>query len=362
MSADESPDAADRLVRSAATMLYAGAPADFIATRTALVKSAKAEGEKDAATVIGALRRPSVAAWALNQLVHRAEPVVEELADLGARLRHATSALDAAGIASLRGERDGVLASLVAAAGAVAAEAGQTLTAAVEAEVRDTGIAALADEAAEAVLRSGTLTRALSYSGFGEVDISEAAATTSTGVVLTSIPGGRAGGAAPDEAEPDDVGPDDVGPDGVAPDDVESDEVAPDEAEPDGRAAEQGEAADGILPEAEPDGAGAQALAEAAAEQERERALAAAQEAVEAAERESGRHRASVEAARKRTDATRQRVQKLEAQLEAARAEDDLALEKLTEALAAAKDVDTELKAARARVEELTGGQDGSDG
>src|SRR5690606_38753709 len=127
----------------------------------------------------------------VNRVVHARRPVIRTLADLGGRLRHATSALDAAAITGMRGERDAVLADLVAAARQAADEHGQKLTAAVEAEVRDTGIAALADEAAQEVVGSGTMTRALAYSGFGEVDLSEAAATTSTGVVLTSIPGGR---------------------------------------------------------------------------------------------------------------------------------------------------------------------------
>lgn len=313
---EETLEAEDRLVRAAATQLYAGGPAEFVAARTALVRSAKAEGEKEAAKRIGALRRPSVAAWALNQLVHRADPVIEELADLGARLRHATSTLDAAGLAGLRGARDATLASLVAAARAVAADEGQKLTPAVEAEVRDTGIAALADETAEAVLRSGTLTRALSYSGFGEVDVSESAATTSTGVVLTSIRGGRS-----------------------ATDPTSSD------AMPEARADAVGDDADGEEAAAEP----AESLAEALAAEERARHIADTDSDVEHAHQEVGRRRAAVDAARNRTEATRQRIQKLEEQLERARAEDDVALQKLTEAVSSSKQADQELAAARAR-------------
>lgn len=330
----------DELVRAAAAQLYAGPPGDFIATRTALVKQAKASGDKDAAKEIGALRKPSVAAWLVNQVVHARRPVIRTLADLGGRLRHATSALDAAAITGMRGERDAVLADLVAAARQAADEHGQKLTAAVEAEVRDTGIAALADEAAQEVVGSGTMTRALAYSGFGEVDLSEAAATTSTGVVLTSIPGGRKP-VEEKELVDDEKGPED--------DDEEPahEEPADDEAVPDEDTGDDDA-------DAEPDD-GAEALAEAAAVEELERRLDQAEEAVEAATKETGRRRASVEAARNRTDATRQRVQKLEAQLEAARAEDDQALEKLTQAVAEAKQADATLKTARSRLEELRG-------
>ena len=50
-------------------------------------------------------------------------------------------------------------------------------------------IAALASEDATRAVLSGQLTRALSYSGFGEVDLSEAVARTSSGSILTVLPG-----------------------------------------------------------------------------------------------------------------------------------------------------------------------------
>lgn len=346
---DSAPESAGRhpedLVRRAATQLYAEAPAEFVATRTALVRSAKAAGHKEAAKEIAALRKPSTAAWVLNQLVHRHHPVIESLAGLGARLRQATATLDAAGIAGMRHERDAVLRDLVAAAVEVSAESGQPISTAVQAEVRDTGIASLADEAAEQVLGSGTLTRGLSYSGFGEVDLSEAAATTSTGVVLTSIRGGRRAddGAEPHDVEPGDAEPDDTelgdaGPDDTEPDDTELGDAEPDDTEPD---------------DAEEDGASA--LAEAAAAAERDRRVAQAEAAVAAAEKEIGRRRSAVDAARNRTEATRQRIQKLEAQLEQARLEDEDALGRLTEAVGAAKRAGTDLEKAREHLASLRG-------
>lgn len=181
----------DPLVRSAATRLYAGSPADFVATRTTLATEARGAGNRAAGTAIGALRKPSVAAWLLNRLAHTSSPQVTALAELGARLRDAQSRLDAVALGALREERDEALVALVRAAQEVAEAHGQRLTAAIAAEVRDTGIAALADEAAQDVLGSGTMTRALTYSGLGEVDVAGATATTGTGVVLTSVRGGR---------------------------------------------------------------------------------------------------------------------------------------------------------------------------
>lgn len=326
-----------QVVRSAATQLYAGAPADFVPTRTALVRSAKADGHQQAAKEIAALRRPSVAAWALNQVVHRGHPVMQQLPDLGARLRQATSALDAAAITGLREERDRVLADLVATAAAVSEEHGQRMSPAVEGEVRNCGIAALADEAAEAAVTSGTLTRALSYSGFGEVDLSEAAATTSTGVVLTSIRGGRS---VADHAPRSDGTASDHGADGGAP--------AGGEGTTTGEEGTTAETTDGVsTPVDEPAEDGAAALAESAAAAERERRVTQAEEAVTAAELEIGRRRSAVEAARNRTDATRQRIQKLEDQLQRARAEDEEALGALTDAVSAAQQAATDLERAR---------------
>lgn len=314
----------DQRVRAAATRLYAGPPADFVATRTTLVKEARAAGAREAAKAITALRKPGVAAWLLNQLAHAHDRVLTDLADLGTRLRHAQSTLDATALGSLRGERDEALAALVAAAQQVAADHGQQLTAAVAAEVRDTAIAALADEAAQQVLSSGVMTRALAYSGFGEVDLAESAATTSTGVVLTSLRGGRTA-AQPRGDDPD--GGDATGVDVNASD-----------------GADDGDADDGA-------GDGAEALAEAAAEAEHERRVAQADQAVQLATREVGRRRAAVEAARNRTEATRVRVRTLEerltdlqTQLETARDEDRESLEALTTAVHAASRAEQDLE------------------
>lgn len=342
---------AEDLVRQAATQLYAGPPAEFIKSRTALVKQAKAKGHKDEAKEIAALRKPSVAAWVLNQLVHGRHPVIGSLADVGARLRQATASLDAAGLAGMRQERDAVLRDLVSVAEEVSAGAGQPISAAVQAEVRDTGIAALADEAAEQVLGSGTLTRALSYSGFGEVDLAEAAATTSTGVVLTSIRGGRRAGDEPlsdtdrDHTASDHTASDDTASDDTA--DIPSDDTELD----DERDEIDGDDEPGVSAENGEDGAAA--LAEAAAAAEHERRLAQAEAAVELARKEIGRRRSAVDGARNRTEATRQRIQKLEDQLVQARREDDEALGQLTDAVAAAKRAGAALEAAEAHLAEM---------
>lgn len=337
---DSTGEPHDRLVRAAA-QLYAGAPAVFIASRTALIKEAKASGDKESATHIAALRKPSVAAWLTNQVVHAKDPVVTALAEVGTRLRRATSRLDAARLTGMRGERDQVLADLVAAARQMAKQEGQAFTGSLEAEVRDTGIAALADEAAQEIFSSGTMTRALAYAGFGEVDLSEAAATTSTGVVLTSIPGGRKRPAVVDDEPEDD-------PCGETEDDEPDDGSDTDAPNADNAGIEDSDDDETDVDD------GAQALAEAAAAEERARRVAQAELAVEAATREVGARRAAVESARNRGDATRGRLHDFEAKLAQARAEDEDALTKVTEAVSAATQAEADLESARATLGGLT--------
>jgi hypothetical protein len=187
-------DVDEAALAAAAARVYAVAPEEFLPLRTELVKAAKAAGDKELAAEIGRLRKPSVAAWALNLVAHQGSPVLTQLAELGERMRSATSRLDVAELAAARPERDRVLAALVAAAAEVVADSGRSLSAAGRDEVRDTGVAALADAQAQGALETGTLVRALSYSGFGEVDVADAVAVTSTGRVLGVIRGGRGQG------------------------------------------------------------------------------------------------------------------------------------------------------------------------
>ncbi|MDF2145185.1 hypothetical protein [Knoellia sp. p5-6-4] len=179
----------DAALLAALSELYAVAPDGFVGTRTALVQDAKARGDAALAGEVGRLRRPTVAAWAVNQVVRRRPSLVGRLHDVGGRLRAAQAGLDASAMRDLRSERDGLLAEWAEAAAEVAADAGRPLAPAALEEVRGTVIAALASgEATEAAV-SGHLTRALSYSGFGEVDLSEAVVRTSSGAVLTVVDG-----------------------------------------------------------------------------------------------------------------------------------------------------------------------------
>src|SRR5829696_7854587 len=61
----------------------------FVATRDQLARRLRAEGDRDTARQVAALRRPPVSAWVANQLASAAPNAVAELLDAGAALRQA---------------------------------------------------------------------------------------------------------------------------------------------------------------------------------------------------------------------------------------------------------------------------------
>lgn len=73
--------------------LYAGEPADFVASRSAAARAAKQAGDAELARRIQALRKPTTAAFFVNRLARDGSSALEELAELGDRLRAAHASL-----------------------------------------------------------------------------------------------------------------------------------------------------------------------------------------------------------------------------------------------------------------------------
>jgi hypothetical protein len=71
---------------------------EFTAARNELARRLKRDGDAEAAEQVGALAKPSVAAWAVNQLARREPEAVRSLLNLASRLRNAQER-------SLKGER-----------------------------------------------------------------------------------------------------------------------------------------------------------------------------------------------------------------------------------------------------------------
>ncbi|MBP6996815.1 MAG: hypothetical protein KBB39_11815 [Phycicoccus sp.] len=180
----------DRLLAEAVGAVYAVSPEHFMATRSALVTQAKASGNAAVAKDISRLRRPSVAAWAINNLVRTRPDVVANLIGVGVRMRSAQAALDGPALSALRAPRNAAMSDFTTAAMVQAAAQGRFLVATVQDQIEATAVASLADEVAADAVASGALIKALSYSGFGEVDFSDAVVRTATGRLLSVLHGG----------------------------------------------------------------------------------------------------------------------------------------------------------------------------
>ncbi len=154
---------------SAADRLYGLDLGEFTAARKELAVSVRSAGGRDVARQIEGLRAPSIAAWAVNQLVRTRPDQAEALRATGQLLRTAQAGLDAASLRSLRPQRDLLLDTFISAATSVAAARGRRLSQAVQNEVRHTLVAALADERAQEAVLSGELVKAILYAGLGEV-------------------------------------------------------------------------------------------------------------------------------------------------------------------------------------------------
>jgi hypothetical protein len=154
-----------------ADRLYAEHPEAFIAQRDEAVADAREAGDRELATAIGKLRRPTVAAWLVNLLALRRPDLVADLAELAGQLRAAQRDLRGDELRELSAQRRAVVGALVEQARVVALSEQPELARAKLplADVESTLTAALADEDVATQVRSGRLVRTVSYTGFGEL-------------------------------------------------------------------------------------------------------------------------------------------------------------------------------------------------
>ena len=157
--------------------LYALPPEEFTTARDAAAKQAKAAGDPAAGKELKALRRPSAAAWLLNRLAAEQGALLEQLLALGPALAEAQAAGHADDLRALGRQRRQLVEAV---AGTAVSAAGRPVAGPVRDEVVSTLEAALADPSSAEAVRSGRLVRALSYAGFGEVDLSGAVAAGAT--------------------------------------------------------------------------------------------------------------------------------------------------------------------------------------
>lgn len=174
-------------VDEVAAELYRLPPDAFTAARDARAATADAA---DAAQ-IKALRKPVVAAWAVNLLVGDGQ--LAEAIELAAALREAQDDLDAAELRRLGSQRQQLVASLAKRAAALAEDAGHPLAAAARDAVAQTINAAVMDERAAAIVLTGRLRKPLDAGALDDLDPGE--------VVTGSPPTGTSVRAASDPDE-----------------------------------------------------------------------------------------------------------------------------------------------------------------
>ena len=163
--------ASDR-VAAAVAELYGADPDAFTERRKALAATAREAGDKQSAAAITALRKPTRAAWVVNQLARTDPDAAARMAALAADLRAAEQAGDGRRLRELSAERGSLLDGLVAQALAAAGTPDPPPT--LRAEVTDTLTAALADPATAADFAAGRLTKAAQWAGFGYAGFGDA--------------------------------------------------------------------------------------------------------------------------------------------------------------------------------------------
>ena len=151
--------------------LYGVDRSDFVAERDRRVTQLRADGHREEATALGRRRKPTLAAWAVDQAARRDGEVVDDLLDAGMALH------DAQGVATSGGDADELrratrdlhrlVDALTDVADGVLAEAGAG--SGHRDEVRQTVLAAALDPAMHDELRRGVLERAAEHVGFGVV-------------------------------------------------------------------------------------------------------------------------------------------------------------------------------------------------
>jgi hypothetical protein len=156
---------ADDRVAAAVGELYDGDPQAFTGRRAELAAAARDAGDRAAAKAIGALRRPTRAAWVVNRLARADPSAPASLAEMAAALRAAQQAGHGPRLRELSAARGALVDSLTGQALAVAGV--PDAPPALRLEVAQTLTAALADPEVAAAFAAGTLTQAVQWSGFG---------------------------------------------------------------------------------------------------------------------------------------------------------------------------------------------------
>jgi hypothetical protein len=150
-------------VAQAADLLY-GLPLDeFTAARNAAAKEFRDRGLRDEADAVKALAKPSVAAWAVNQLTRRRHADLDEFLDASVVARDAQLGGAADAREAVQRQRQALETLVRVAREELGGDASESVTS----RIRQTLEAAAVDDAAAAAVRAGRLDKELEPAGFG---------------------------------------------------------------------------------------------------------------------------------------------------------------------------------------------------
>jgi hypothetical protein len=184
-----------RDLETALDELYAVDPSDFMATRKQLVADLRAAGDRGAAKQVGAARRPTNAAWALNQLARRHGDLIDQFLEQSRALRDAQDQAVSGRPDELRSATRAQREALAAVTQAANRVLGNGMTEAYRSQIAATLQAASVDDATAAVLRQGRVIREVSgATGFpdaGGLSLADVAETTAARGTRSRLP--RAG-------------------------------------------------------------------------------------------------------------------------------------------------------------------------
>lgn len=161
-------------------------PAGFVARRKELSAQAREGGDRELASAIAALRKPTTSAWAVNLLVANHRELVDRLIALGGDLR-GTQVIDPALLGAFRERRAEILRELISCARSGCAERGIRLSPSLVGEVEQTLGAVLADADAAAMVLCGHLEGPLQYTGLSTGTVTRPT-RTSPGTPIESRP------------------------------------------------------------------------------------------------------------------------------------------------------------------------------
>ena len=161
-------------LETASNELYALSPDDFVERRQQLVAEARAAKDRQLATQIGRLRRPTRSAWLINLLARQEPADVAALLELGTALQEAQQRMAGEELRQLSAQRRRTVDALARRAVELGREQGYSAPDGATQEVSQTLQTALGDAAIADLVRTGTLTQAVTYGGFGPTDLASA--------------------------------------------------------------------------------------------------------------------------------------------------------------------------------------------